>query len=151
MFTTFTYQDYVRAPDQLALLLRAVESFRRSPEFLSALEASRYFRGENPTVARKTILRARKLETRTPDGRKRVRAGTEDVIGHRIGSSFLFRFVTQQNQYLLSEGVSLPSHIKRRLGGDFDHQLSRLGEFALLHGVSYGYWNADHGECSYSI
>lgn len=146
MFTTFTYQDYVRAPDKAALLLQAVACFRRSPEFLAALEASRYFRGENPTVAHKTILRARKLETRTPDGRKRVRAGTEDVIGHRIGSSFLFRFITQQNQYLLSEGVTLPSHIKRRLGDDFDHQLSRLGEFALLHGVSYGYWNADHLE-----
>ncbi len=146
MFTTFTYQDYARAPDKAALLLQAVACFRRSPEFLAALEASRYFRGENPTVAHKTILRARKLETRTPDGRKRVRAGTEDVIGHRIGSSFLFRFITQQNQYLLSEGVSLPTHIKRRLGDDFDHQLSRLGEFALLHGISYGYWNADHLE-----
>lgn len=72
--------------------------------------------------------------------------GTEDVVGNRIGSSFLFRFVTQQNQFLLSEGVSLPEETKKRLGADFDHLLSRLGECALLHGVSYGYWNADHLE-----
>lgn len=81
-----------------------------------------------------------------PDGRRHVRAGTEDVVGNRIGSSFLFRFVTQQNQFLLSEGVSLPEETKKRLGADFDHLLSRLGECALLHGVSYGYWNADHLE-----
>ncbi len=54
--------------------------------------------------------------------------------------------MTQQNQFLLSEGVSLPEETKKRLGADFDHLLSRLGECALLHGVSYGYWNADHLE-----
>ena len=74
---------------------------------------------------------------------------TEDLVRNVLGTSdrsFLFRFVTQQNQFLLSEGVSLPEETKKRLGADFDHLLSRLGECALLHGVSYGYWNADHLE-----
>lgn len=146
MFTTYTYQDYLAAEDKIALLCKAIEKFKASTEFVRALNASSYFRGENPTIARKTILRARKIETRGTDGRRHVRAGTEDVVGNRIGSSFLFRFVTQQNQFLLSEGVSLPEETKKRLGADFDHLLSRLGECALLHGVSYGYWNADHLE-----
>ena len=146
MFTTYTYQDYLAAEDKIALLCKAIEKFKASAEFVRALNASSYFRGENPTIARKTILRARKIETRGTDGRRHVRAGTEDVVGNRIGSSFLFRFVTQQNQFLLSEGVSLPEETKKRLGADFDHLLSRLGECALLHGVSYGYWNADHLE-----
>ena len=146
MFTTYTYQDYLAAEDKIALLCKAIEKFKASAEFVRALSASSYFRGENPTIARKTILRARKIETRGTDGRRHVRAGTEDVVGNRIGSSFLFRFVTQQNQFLLSEGVSLPEETKKRLGADFDHLLSRLGECALLHGVSYGYWNADHLE-----
>ena len=146
MFTTYTYQDYLTAEDKIALLCKAIEKFKASAEFVRALSASSYFRGENPTIARKTILRARKIETRGTDGRRHVRAGTEDVVGNRIGSSFLFRFVTQQNQFLLSEGVSLPEETKKRLGADFDHLLSRLGECALLHGVSYGYWNADHLE-----
>ena len=92
------------------------------------------------------MLRARKIEGRDASGRRRVRAGTEDVVGNRIGSSFLFRFITQQNQFLLSEGVGLPMDVKRRLGADFDHQLERLGECALLHGCAWGYWNADHLE-----
>lgn len=146
MFTTYTYQDYLAAEDKIALLCKAIEKFKASAEFVRALSASSYFRGENSTIARKTILRARKIETRGTDGRRHVRAGTEDVVGNRIGSSFLFRFVTQQNQFLLSEGVSLPEETKKRLGADFDHLLSRLGECALLHGVSYGYWNADHLE-----
>ena len=146
MFTTYTYQDYLAAEDKIALLCKAIEKFKASAEFTRALNASSYFRGENPTIARKTILRARKIETRGTDGRRHVRAGTEDVVGNRIGSSFLFRFVTQQNQFLLSECVSLPEETKKRLGADFDHLLSRLGECALLHGVSYGYWNADHLE-----
>ncbi|MBQ2954273.1 MAG: phage portal protein [Clostridia bacterium] len=146
MFTSVTWQDYLAAEDRGELLLSAVGQFKASRGFLHALEANSYFRGENTRVARKTILRARKTETRDKQGRRRVRAAAEDVVGNRIGSSFLFRFVTQQNQFLLSEGVSLPWQVKDRLGADFDHQLERLGECALLHGCAWGYWNTDHLE-----
>lgn len=146
MFTTVTYQDYLAATDRGGLLLEAVKRFKASRGFVHALEANCYFRGENTHVARKTILRARKIESRDAQGRRRVRSATEDVVGNRIGSGFLFRFITQQNQFLLSEGVSLPEEIKGRLGADFDHQLEKLGERALLHGCAWGYWNADHLE-----
>lgn len=146
MFTTVTWQDYLASEDRGALLLEAVQRFKASRSFTNALEANCYFRGENTRVARKTILRARKIEGRDAQGRKRVKATTEDVVGNRIGSGFLFRFVTQQNQFLLSEGVTLPESVKSRLGADFDHQLERLGERALLHGCAWGYWNADHLE-----
>ncbi len=146
MFTHVTWQDYLASEDRGGLLLEAVRQFKTSRGFLHALEANSYFRGENTRVARKTILRARKTETRDAQGRRRIRAATEDVVGNRIASSFLFRFVTQQNQFLLSEGVGLPTEVKGRLGADFDHQLERLGEQALLHGCAWGYWNADHLE-----
>ena len=146
MFTDVTWQDYLAATDREALLLEAVRRFQASAGFHRALEANAYFRGENARVARKTILRARKIESRDAAGRRRFRAATEDVVGNRIGSAFLFRFVTQQNQFLLSEGVSLPEAVKARLGADFDRQLEHLGESALLHGCAWGYWNADHLE-----
>lgn len=146
MFTDITWQDYLSTQDREVLLLEAIRRYKASPGFHRALEANCYFRGENPQVARKTILRARKIEGVDTAGRHRVRAGTEDVVGNRIASAFLFRFVTQQNQFLLSEGVSLPEDVKSRLGGDFDHQLERLGECALLHGCAWGFWNADHIE-----
>lgn len=146
MFTDITWQDFLAASDKEALLLEAIRRYKASPEFHRALEANCYFRGENTQVARKTILRARKIEGLDASGRHRVRAGTEDVVGNRIASAFLFRFVTQQNQFLLSEGVSLPEDARKALGADFDHQLERLGECALLQGCAWGFWNADHVE-----
>ncbi len=146
MFTDITWQDYQTAEDKYALLLEAIRRYKASAEFQRALEANCYFRGENPRVAHKTILRARKIESRDAAGRRRIRTAAEDVVGNRIASAFLFRFVTQQNQFLLSEGVSLPEEVKEHLGADFDHQLERLGECALLHGCAWGFWNADHLE-----
>ena len=146
MFTDITWQDYLASSDQAGLLLEAIRRYKASPQFNRALEANCYFRGENSAVSRKTILRARKMEGRDASGRRRIRTATEDVVGNRIASAFLYRFVTQQNQFLLSEGVSLPAECKTALGADFDHQLERLGEAALLHGCAWGFWNADHVE-----
>ena len=146
MYTDITWQDWQGSADRLTLALEGIRRYKASKAFARALEASCYFRGENTAVSRKTVLRARKIETRDASGRKRFRAATQDVVGNRIPSGFLFRFVTQQNQYLLSEGVDLPAVIKRRLGADFDQQLELLGEKALLHGTAWGYWNTDHLE-----
>lgn len=147
MFTDVTYQDWLAAADRDRLLLTAIDRYKASRDFRGALEAGDYFRGCNSAVARKTILRARKIETRDNSGRKRIRTGTEDVVGNRIGSGFLFRFITQQNQFLLANGCTLrDSETKARLGADFDHQLAALGERALIHGVSWGFWNVDHLE-----
>lgn len=147
MFTDFTYQDYIRSEDKPRLLLDAIARYKVSRDFKTALEATAYFRGENTAVGRKTILRARKVETRDENGRRRVSSAMQDVVGNRIGSAFLHRFVTQQNQYLLSGGCMLPSAAeKAALGADFDHLLYRMGEKALLHGVCWAYWNCDHLE-----
>lgn len=147
MFTEYTYQDWLAARDRSALLLDAVRRYKASKDFLRALEANAYFTGSNTAVSRKTVLRARKIETRDEHGRRRVRSGTRDVVGNRIASGFLARFVTQQTQFLLGSGVTLGDRAtKERLGLDFDHQLARMGERALLHGACYGYWNVDHLE-----
>ena len=135
------YQDYTAAEDRTAFLARLIRETKGSAAFARALEADAYFRGENPAIARKTVLKARKLETRDETGRRRTRCVTEDVVGNRIGSGFLYRFVCQQNQYLLQNGVTLPPAVRARLGSGFDRRLSQLGERALLQGVAFGYWN----------
>lgn len=147
MFTDVTWQDYEQADNKTDLILDAIARYKCSRDFLHALEANAYFRGENPAVSRKTVLQPRKLVTRDEAGRRRSRASSKDVVGNRIGSAFLRRFVVQQNQFLLGNGCILPNEeMKKRLGCDFDHQLAALGERALLHGVSYLYWNCDHAE-----
>ncbi|MBQ6177641.1 MAG: phage portal protein [Bacteroidales bacterium] len=144
-----TYQDWLDLDekDRDAALFEAAEEHRRSAAFRQALDADAYYRGENAAVARKTLLRADRLETRDENGCRRVRPLMQDVVGNRIGSSFLRRFVAQQTQYLLGNGCSLATpEMKKRLGTDFDRVLAQMGEKALLHGVCWGFWNVDHVE-----
>ena len=122
-------------------MMEAIGRYKSSGRFLRALEAEKYFRGENTEITRKTVLKARKIETRDEKGRRRVRSGVEDVVGNRIGSGFLYRFICQENQMLLQNGCLLPENIKARLGADFDRQLEMLGERALVQGTAWGFWN----------
>ena len=138
-----TYQDFLSVDSLPEALLRAVRACRASPGFRLAVSANAYFRGENEEISRKTILRARRTEGRDASGRRRVRAQMQDVVGNRIGNSFLFRFICQENQYLLQNGVTLPEEARAVLGRSFDHALTLLGEKALLHGVAWGLWNGE--------
>ena len=149
MYTDVTYQDWLATPDyeRPDLLIDIIKGYKASADFQQGLVASQYFRSENPEVAKKTILRAKKLQYKDKDGRTRVKSGTEDVVGNRVASSFFYRFVTQQNQFLLSNGVTLKDDAtKDALGPFFDEEMEHLGEKALLHGVAWGFWNVDHVE-----
>ena len=149
MYTQYTYQDWLSVPEEARpkLLEQIVRSYRSSPEFKAAAEAEEYFRADNTAVAGKVVLTVKKIRTRDASGKVRSAAAEDNVIGNRIRSNFLFRFVTQQNQFLLGNGVTLEDEeLKARLGIGFDHQLQQAGEKALLHGVCWGYWNLDHLE-----
>jgi hypothetical protein len=141
-----TYQEWADSPQKIPLMLKSIDEYRSSGAFRRALAAECYFRGENPEIARKTVLKATKIETRDEHGRHHVRSGVADVVGNRIGSSFLYRFICQENQMLLQSGCLLPAEIKRRLGADFDRQLEALGERALVQGVCWGLWDNGHLE-----
>lgn len=153
MFTAYTYQDWLDTPEweRPELLEKVIDAYKASPEFRSALEARAYFRGENPTVMGKVILEKSvgKVEKRDEEGRKVTKMINLDkpVVGARIPAGFLFRLVTQQNQFLLANGVTLADEAqKKRLGLGFDKAMEQIGEHALLDGVSWGFWNVDHLE-----
>ena len=153
MFTTYTYQDWLATAewDRPELLEKIISDYKCSLDFLGALEARAYFRGENPTVMSKVILEKGvvKLESRDEEGHKVTRMASRDkpVVGARVPAAFLFRLVTQQNQFLLANGVTLENEEqKKRLGLGFDKAMEQIGEHALLAGVSWGFWNVDHLE-----
>lgn len=60
------------------------------------------------------------------------------------------RFIVQENQYLLGNGVSWEKKdTSDKLGTDeyqFDTQLSLIGKLSLIHGVGFGFFNLDHLE-----
>lgn len=66
---------------------------------------------------------------------------------YKICSSFFNRFVTQETQYLLGNGVSWnDDSTADKLGKDFDVRLQQLGHYALVDKVSFGFWNYNHLE-----
>lgn len=103
-----------------------------------AFDAEEYDRQRNVT-----ILRYQKM-LYTLEG-----AAVPDTFtaNHKLCSNFFNRFVTQQNQYLLGNGVTLAKESnKKKLGADFDLRLQQAGRSSLVQGVSFGFWNFDHME-----
>ena len=146
MFCEYTYQDWVNADNKLSFIPLVIERYKDSQDFSIGLEANAYFNGENPEIMKKVLLKPEVMRIQTEDGEKKSLTTTK-VVGNRLSNDFLFRFVVQQNQYLLGNGVTLKdANIKKKLGQSFDTRLQEIGENSLLHGVSWGYWNNDHIE-----
>ena len=63
----------------------------------------------------------------------------------KIPSKFFKRFITQEVQYLLGNGVTFENEsTKDKLGTKFEQNLQKLAKYALIGGVSFGFWNLDH-------
>lgn len=148
MFTGKTYQDWLIAEDRLDFMKKAVRDFKGSDEFRYALTALRYFRGDNVKIAGKTIIKAQKFTTKDEEtGKTVVNAVRRDVVGNRIGSNHFFTFVMQENQHLLSNGVTVKDEgALEKLGVGFNRTLEQMGEYALVQGVCWGFFNHDRLE-----
>ncbi len=137
-----TYQDLLRVGetdnDRIDFVCRAIREHKSSDLYITAVIANDYDKHKN-----RTILEFRKfvkniLGEAVPD---------EWTANYKLPSRFFNRFVTQENQYLLGNGVTWGNDdTAKKLGKDFDYQLQKLGKKALVGGVSYGFFNYDHLE-----
>lgn len=133
-----TYQDFLKAPDKTAFVKSSIEKHKNTSLYQTALLADEYDRHQNRTI--KTFQKM--LHDYT--GR-----AIPDVWGadFKMASNFFTRFIVQENQYLLGNGVSWEKEdTKEKLGRDFDTQLQKAGRKALTGAVSFGFWNLDHLE-----
>lgn len=149
MFTVYTYQDWEKTPVSKRgdMLKNIVQEYKQSTEFQHALTASQYFRGENSDVMGKTILQSGLYTYQDDKGQSHTMTQDKAVVGARVPSNFFFRFVTQQNQFLLANGVTLKEQEQKdKLGFGFDKALEQMGEKALVQGVCWAHWNNDHVE-----
>lgn len=119
--------------------MKAISEHRSSDIYLTAVDAEKYYNGENPTINRYEKVIYDYL------GKAHVDMWTAN---HKIASSFFGFAVDQQNSYLLGNGVSFnKTETKNKLGTKnypFDQQIQLLGQHSLIGGVSYGFWNHDH-------
>ena len=66
---------------------------------------------------------------------------------YKLRTHFFRRFVIQQVQYVLSNGVTFHEDgTKEKLGKKFDTQMQRAAKKAMIDRVSFLFWNLDHVE-----
>ena len=66
---------------------------------------------------------------------------------YKLRTHFFRRFVTQQVQYVLSNGVTFQEGTtKEKLGRNFDTQMQKAAKKAMIDSVAFLFWNNDHVE-----
>ena len=122
--------------ERMRFIRAAIDEHKSSAEYRIAFDAEEYDRQRNVTICRYQKFLYTLSGQAVPDNYS---------ANYKLASNFFNRFVTQENQYLLGNGVMLEdSKHKEALGKDFDNKLQSMGRNALVQGVSFGLWNLDH-------
>jgi len=144
-----TYQDFEKAKSRAEFLKRLIAEHEAGEMCRTARIADDYDARRNTTIS--NFVRVLFMS----DGR-RVQDPT--ASNNRIASGFFPRLNTQRCAYSLGNGVTFTrtevrtdedgSEItaditKEQLGQWFDTDLFRAAYKALIHGVSFGFWNVD--------
>lgn len=143
--TTITFDELEAAGDPAALCKEAIERHMASELYRTARDATLYYRQRNPTIAAFTKVLYSANGGQVPDF-------TASRL--RIASNFFKRLNTQRCMYSLGEGVTFVEpgsgkqrdDVKPKLGERFDDDMKDVGIYALIHGVSFPFWNLDHLE-----
>lgn len=135
-----TYQDLTKVQntdkDRIQFIQTAISQHKASTQYKFAKDAERYARGQNATIMRYQKLLYTISGKAVPDNFS---------ANHKIPSKFFYRFVEQENQFLLGNGVqwSDKEGTERKIGTDFDSRLQEMGFNALVHGISFGFFDVD--------
>lgn len=130
--------------NRIQFCLQLISAHKDSEEYKTAVIAKDYDRQRNTTIMNYRKFLYNLQGKPVPD---------IFSANYRLPSNFFNSFVTQQNQYLLGNGMSLTNDEKdndraqiekAKLGKDFDSRLQLLGRNALVQAVSFGFWNYDH-------
>lgn len=136
-----TYQDFERATDKPQFCLEAVRRHIASDAVQTAQRADLYDHQMNVTISevRRWLYSAAGDKVADPT-----------ASNNRIACNLYHRLNTQRCQYSLGKGVSFSEDdegTKEALGPHFDHDLQTIAYNALIHGVSFGFWNGEHLFC----
>ena len=135
-----TFQDLLKVGDtdtaRMQFVFGSINKHKNSPAYLISQTADDYDRKRNTTIMQYQKLLYTMSGQAVPDNYS---------ANYKLCSNFFNRFVTQETQYLLGNGVSWTDEsTQEKLGRDFDTQLQKAGHEALVSGVAFGFWNLDH-------
>jgi len=138
----YTYQDLLKIGNnenkRMEFIQTVIYSHKESDMYKEAVTAQAYDKKHNVTIVNYRKLLYTISGVAVPDNYS---------ANYKLCSNFFNRFVTQQNQFLLGNGISMTEQSEKdKLGKDFDTRLQELGRNSLVDGVSFGFWNYDHLE-----
>lgn len=138
-----TYQDFLKVgdndQDRMRFIRGAISQYKSSELYKTAVVADEYDRKRNPDIMALSKYLYTVSGRRIPDTYS---------SNYKVGRAFFPFLITQEVQYLLSNGVTWEDPgTGGKLGtrrNEFDTQLQDAAHAALSGGVAYGFWNADH-------
>lgn len=141
-----TYQDLQKVGNdenkRMEFVYGVISQHKTTDAYKNAVIADEYDKQRNRTIVNYQKLLYTMSGEKVPDNYS---------ANYKLCSNFFNRFVTQQNQYLLSNGVTWENDATAdKLGKDFDFQLQKTARESLVGGVAFGFWNLDHLE-SFSL
>lgn len=140
-----TYQDLLAVgqdeKERMAFVKQCIMDHKSTGMYKTAIIADQYNRHINTTITEYQKILYTVSGKAIPDVWS---------ANFKMSCRHFHRFITQENQFLLGNGVSWENEdTADKLGNSeyqFDTQLSTLGKNALVHGVSFGFFNLDHLE-----
>lgn len=141
-----TYQDFEKVKDRdeeerMSFVQSVINNHKNSEQYKMAYIADQYNRHLNVTIREYQKLLYTVTGKAVPDNYS---------ANFKMACRHFHRFITQENQHLLGNGVTWGnSETKSKLGNKryaFDDQLQDAGIKALWGAVSFGFWNLDHME-----
>lgn len=133
-----TYQDFEKARASggvQTFIGKLITEHTASSMVQTARTADEYDHQRNVTIREYAAIRYTAKGERYTDFTKQP---------SRIASNFFNILNTRRNTYSLGNGVTFTQEgVKEKMGADFDGVLSRAGYLALIHGVSFIFWNFD--------
>lgn len=137
-----TYQDLLAVGEEekarMDFIQTAIEQHKASKLYRDALDADAYNRHRNVTIEKFQKVLYTMTGKAVPDVWS---------ANYKLASRFFNRFITQENQHLMGNGVTWEKEdTAKRLGDDFNAKLQNAGEAALWGGLSFGFFNLDHLE-----
>ena len=137
-----TYQDLLevgeREDQRMDFILQLIRSRDDEQLYRMAKVADKYDRHQNVTIKEFQKMLYTVTGKAIPDNYS---------ANYKLASRFFNRFVVQENQFLLGNGITWEKEeTVSKLGNDFDNKMQTIGKNALVHGISFGFWNFDHLE-----
>lgn len=123
---------------RMKLVFTAIEEHKGSTAYKMASIAEKYYAKKNVTIMAFQKMLYNLHGQAVPDLWS---------ANYKLRTHFFRRFVTQQVQYILSNGVTFQDDdTKEKLGKKFDTQLQKAAKKAMVDSVSFLFWNLDHIE-----